>query len=104
MSLPLQFVVMVAFAVVFLVSHLGDVLLVGHAKTVVGTLHCNRRSNRRTGRGVERLELHSRIAKASQQDTTEETAVVAEQYTQRIVIELKGALVWVLAAVWRLVG
>ena len=32
MSLPLQFVVMVAFAVVFLISHLGDMLLVGHAK------------------------------------------------------------------------
>ena len=32
-------------------------------------------------------------------DTSEETAVAAEQYKQLIVIELKGALVWVLAAV-----
>jgi hypothetical protein len=32
-------------------------------------------------------------------DTSEEAAVAAEQYKQRIVIELKGALVWALAAV-----
>jgi len=99
MSLPLQLVVMVAFAVVFLVSHLGDMLLVGHAKpwwvlyiAILGL----------TGvPGVAFIAwnyIRESRRPYSITDTSEETAVAAEQYKQLIVIELKGALVWVLAA------
>jgi hypothetical protein len=100
-SLPPQLVVMVAFAVVFLVAHLGDMMLVGHAKPRVGTLHCNARSNERTGRAAFIAWNYIREARRpySITDTSEEAAVAAEQYKQRIVIELKGALVWVLADV-----
>jgi hypothetical protein len=99
-SLPLQFVVMVVTALVFVFSHFEDMLLVGRARPwwglYVSTLGI-------TGAAGVAFVGWNYIRESrrpySISDTSEETATAGEQYKRRLVMELKGAVVWILAVV-----
>jgi hypothetical protein len=99
-SLPLQFAVIVVVMLAFIFSRLEDMLLVGHARpwwglyvSVLGL----------TGAAGAAFVVWTYIRESrrpySITDTSEETANAGDRYKQRIVIELKGAVVWILAAI-----
>lgn len=99
-SLPLQFAVVVVVMLVFVFSRLEDMLLVGHARPwwglYVSTLGL-------TGAAGAAFVIWNYIRESrrpySIADTSEETAKAGGQYRERIVIELKGAVLWILAAI-----
>jgi hypothetical protein len=99
-SLPLQFVVMVVIMLVFIFSHLEDMLLVGHARPRWGLYVSTLGITAVAGAAfIGWNYLRESRRPYSIADTSEETALAAGHYRQRIIMELKGAVVWILASI-----
>jgi len=99
-SVPLEFVVMVVVMIVFVFSRLEDMLLVGRARQwwglYISTLGI-------TGAAGAAFIVWNYVRESrrpySIADTSEETALAGEHYKQRIIVVLKGSVMWILAAI-----
>jgi hypothetical protein len=91
---------MVVVASVFVANHREDVLVVGHAHPWLG-LYSTTLGLIGAAGAVFVVWNYIRESRRpySISDPSEETATVVEQYQRRIVMELKGAVVWILAAI-----
>ena len=99
-TLPMQFVVMVSVAIVFGATHLGDLILVGHARPWWGLYVSILSITGAAGAAFIGLNyLRESRRPYSITDTSEATALAGEQYKRRIVLELKAAVLWILLAI-----
>src|SRR5215469_11213200 len=95
----LPFVVMVVIMLVFIFSHLEDMLRIGHARPrwelYISTLGITAVAAAFIGWN----HLGESRRPYSIANTSEETALAAGHYRQPIIMELKGAVVWILASI-----
>lgn len=96
-SLPLQFLTLIAVAIVFVANHLGDILLVGHTHPWWGLYVSTLAMIGSVGVAYIAWNYFRESRRPySIADTSDGTETAGDQYRQRVVIELKGAVVWLL--------
>ena len=99
-TLPLQFVVMVSVAIVFVATHLEKLMLVGHARSWWGLYVSMLGITGAAGAAfIGSNYLRESRRPYSITDTSDATALAGEQYKKRIVMELKAAVLWILLAI-----